>query len=141
MIQTFNPKELFVAVGGILLTGFAPQMIRVERDTTVAFENRGVEGEIARYLSEDRRGNIVITLLATSPSNLVLSTFINADELLGTNAFPVIIKDGGGQSLDVVVAPICWVLSHAPINYSNGVEVREWTIRSTSIRILEGRIA
>lgn len=140
MIQTFNPADLFVALGGVLLTGFAPQMLTVERDAPLARDERGVEGEIARYLSEDRRGNITFTLLGTSPSNLVLSTFINADELLGMNIFPVIIKDGADKSLDLVVAPLCWVNGHAPISYSNGVEVRTWTIRSSSIRILEGRI-
>ncbi len=139
MIQTFNPQDLFVAVGGALLSGFAPQAIAIERDNPLAFDERGVEGEIARYLSEDRRGNIVFTLLAISPGNLILSTFINADELMGVNIFPVVIRDGATNSLDLIVAPICWVNGHAPIRYSNGIEVREWTIRSTSIRILEGR--
>ncbi len=139
MIQTFNPQELFIATGGFLLTGFAEQVVRIERSAPVAFDERGTEGEVARYLSEDRRGNIVFTLLGTSPSNFILSTFINADELLGVNTFPVIIKDGGEKSLEIVIAPICWVQNHAPITYSKGVEIREWIIRSASIRILEGR--
>lgn len=138
-VQTFNPRELFIAIGGALLSGFAEQIVRVERDAPMAFDERGVEGEIARYLSEDRRGNITFTLLGTSPSNLVLSTFINADELLGVNVFPVIIRDGADDGLDLVIAPLCWVLRPAPMSYSKGVEVREWVIRSTSIRILEGR--
>ncbi len=140
MIQTFNPKDVFIAVGGALITGFAPQMVRVERSAPVAFDERGVEGEIARYLSEDRRGNITFSLLGISPGNLVLSTFLNADELTGVNVFPVIIRDGADNALDVVVAPLCWVSAPAPISYSNGVEIREWIIRSTSIRILEGRL-
>ncbi len=140
-VQTFNPNELFIAVGGVLLSGFAEQIVTVERDQPVAFDERGTEGEIIRYLSEDRRGDITFTLLATSPGNLVLSTFVNADELTGVQVFPVIIRDGAGNALDLVVAPLCWVRAHAPISYSKGVEVRPWVIRSTSIRILEGRIS
>ncbi len=139
-VQTFNPKDLFIALGGVLLSGFADQMVRIERDTPMAFDERGVEGEIARYLSEDRRGNIIFTLLGTSPGNLVLSTFISADELLGVNIFPVIIHDGSSdKSFELIVAPISWVSGYAPITYSNGIETREWTIRSTSIRMVQGR--
>jgi hypothetical protein len=139
MIQTFNPSEAFISVGGALLTGFAPQMVSVERDIPAVFDELGTEGEIARYLSNDRRGNIIFSLLATSISNTILSTFINADEVIGANIFPTIITDGASNSNELVVAPICWVLSHAPISYSNGVGIRNWTIRSTSIRITEGR--
>lgn len=138
-VQTFNPQELFISVGGALLSGFAEQIVRIERDNPVAFDERGVEGEVVRYLSEDRRGNITFTLLSTSPSNLILSTFINADELLGVNVFPALVKDGAANGLDIAVAPLCWVARHAPITYSKGIEVREWILRSSSIRILEGR--
>ncbi len=137
MIETFDPKDLLVSVGGLLLTGFASRMITVERDTHTVKDERGVEGEVTRYLSEDRRGLLTFTLLPYSPSNLGLSALINLDEITGATVFSVVIKDGRG--LDVVVAPVCWLRGHAKIDWSNGVDNRVWNVRSSSIRIVQGR--
>ncbi len=137
MIETFDPKDLLVSVGGLVLTGFAKRMLTVSRDEHTVRDERGLEGEIVRYLTEDRRGLLSFTLLPTSYSNLGLSALINVDELTGISVFPVIIKDARG--LDIVVAPLCWVKGHARIKWSNGVDERVWDIRSSSIRILQGR--
>lgn len=139
MIDTFDPNEVVVSVGGSLLGGFAPRMIRVARSTSTIRDERGVEGEIIRWLSDDRRGEIVVTLLGTSVSNLTLSALQNADELTGASVIPVIIKDTASNAVELVIASLAWIVGPAVISYSNGIELREWTLRSASIRVLQGR--
>jgi hypothetical protein len=139
LLSTYDPAEVAVSVGSSLLSGLAPQFISVSRSAVVARDELGTELEVVRWLLGDRRGDVEISLLATSPSNLVLSTFVNTDELMGTSVIPLIIKDLAGNSAELVVAPLCWVNQHAPITYSNGVAIRRWSLRTTSLRILQGR--
>ncbi len=140
MIQTFNPKELYVNAGGAVISGFASNMVSIQRDAPIARDTRGTGGEVIRWLTDNRMGTIIFSLLATGLGNAVLSTFGNLDELTGAQRFTVVIKDGAATSVELIAAPISWVQGHAQISYAKGVEIRTWTIRSSSIRILEGRI-
>ena len=133
-VANFHPKEVTVIVAGLIITGFAEQMLTVARSSAIVRDERGVEGEIIRYLAEDRRGEIGLTLLQTSASNPALFALVALDELTGSSVFHVIIIDRSGS--EVVVAPICWIEGPADITYSKGIETRAWTIRSTSVRII-----
>lgn len=133
LLGTFDPKDVAISVSGILMTGLADRMVIISRDNPVARSVRGVDGELARVLTDNRLGTIVLSLQQLSPSNLALSTLVNADELTGVGTFPVLVSDLRG--VDLVIAAAAYIGSFPRVAYSRGEEVREWTILALDLRI------
>lgn len=138
-IDTFDPKDVTVTVGTSLLSGFAESVVRVSRESNQVEDEVGADGDVARRITNDRRGSIVISLLQTSRANAILAALARADELTGTVIFPVTIKDQRGN--DLVVAASAWVQKHTDMSYRSGIETREWTLRSNNVQMFAGGAA
>ena len=120
-VQTYDPKDVFITVGGRILTGFAEEMITAERENPQVDDLAGAQGDVARVITNDKRGSITVTLLPTSPSNLILSDLVNADGVNGGNSvFPLIIKDNRGD--DSLSAEDAWITNPARVVYNKNVE-------------------
>ena len=130
----YDPKDIEVIVAGSILGGFANSKVTVKRDADIATDEVGANGDVARAINNDKRGEITITLLQTSKSNLVLSALAKADEFTGTGVFPVVIKDTRGN--DLHVAPQTWIKSYPETAYNKGVENRVWTLRTNNLQML-----
>lgn len=135
-VDTIDPKDVTVIVAGNIIEGFAQEQIVVERESNQVEDEIGADGDVARRITNDRRGTITITLLQTSRSNLFLSGLAVADELSGSVLFPVIVKDQRGN--DLHVAPNAWVQKMPRTSYRAGVESREWKIRTNYLNIFVG---
>lgn len=131
-LETYDPKDIEVIVGGLLIAGFAKEKVKVGRVTDGVSDEVGANGDVARVISNDKRGVITITLLQTSKSNAVLSGLYKADEYTGTGVIPVIIKDTRGN--DLHIAPQAWVTKVPDAVYNDGVSTREWVIRVANIQ-------
>lgn len=131
-VETYNPKDIDITVGGFIASGFADDKVTVKRDEDAWKDEAGADGEVVRYATNDKRGEIEITLQQTSSFNLTLSTLAKADELTGAGTIPVIVKDSRGN--DLHVAPTAWIVQIPEAKYSKGVQVRVWRIRTDNLQ-------
>lgn len=135
-MDTVDPKEVTVIVAGNIITGFGQDMIRVAREANAIEDEIGADGDVARRVTNDRRGTITITLLQTSRSNLFLSGLALADELSGNTTFPVAIKDQRGA--DKHIAASAWIRKMPETSYRAGIEMRVWEIRTNYLNMFVG---
>jgi hypothetical protein len=138
-VDTIDPKSVTVTVAGAIIEGFSPDMIKVARDSNQIEDEVGPDGDVARRVTNDRRGSITLTLLQTSRSNLVLSSLAIADELSGNILFPVIIKDQRGN--DLYIAATAWIRKMPEATYRAAVEHRVWEIRTNYLNMFVGGAA
>ena len=140
VVKVFDPELVSMIVGTKTMGGFADgTFIVCERITDTFTDTVGADREVARFKTGDSRGNINITLMQSSTSNGILSTFQSVDELSGTGVFPVLFKDGNGK--DVAAAAICWVVKPANMGVGKENQNREWTVRCANLIISHGGIA
>jgi len=135
-VDTYDPKEISVIVAGKVITGFAEDVVRVARESNQVEDEVGADGDVARRITNDRRGSFTITLLQTSRSNLILSGLARVDELSGDGIFPVIIKDLRGN--DLHIGANSWIQKQADSVYRSGIESREWVIRTNNLNTVVG---
>jgi Bacteriophage KPP10, Structural protein ORF10 len=136
-VDTYDPKEVSLLVAGKVITGYAQDtFIVVDRESNQVEDEVGAEGDVARRITNDRRGSITITLLQTSRSNLILSGLARVDELSGDGIFPVLVKDNRGT--DLHAAPNSWVQKMPQTTYRAGIESREWVIRTSNLQMVVG---
>jgi len=68
-MRTFDPKDVNVIVGGVVLTGFAEStFVTAERMEDMFTEYVGAKGEVSMSETSNNTGEVTITLEATSPS-------------------------------------------------------------------------
>ncbi len=138
-VQTFDPKDLAVTVDGQLLSGFGEELISAERDNPQVDDLAGAQGDVARVMTNDKRGSVTLTLLQTSPANLILSNLWNADGVDGANIiFPFLAKDNRGS--DVISAEDAWISEGPTVVYSKNVEERAWIIRCGKLDMVIGGV-
>ena len=135
-LSTYDPKEITVTVNGSILSGFSDDVVTVERAEDQVADAVGADGEVIRTMTNDRRGNIQISLLQTSSSNLVLSALANADEQTGGSVFPVLIQDNRGN--DIHVAAEAWIQKQPQAIYNKTNSPRVWVIRAADLRMVVG---
>lgn len=135
-VETYDPKDIIVIVAGKILTGFSNDKVTVQRVSNQVEDELGADGDVVRRITNDRRGEIVVSLLPTSLSNGVLTLLARADELTGNGIFPVIIKDNRGN--DLHTAPVSWIGKMANADYKNSIENRNWTFRSGELAMIVG---
>jgi len=139
MVDTYNPKDIDIIVGGFIASGFSDDKVTVRRDEDVWKDESGADGEVVRYATNDKRGEIEITLQQTSSFNFTLSTLAKTDELSGAGTIPVIVKDSRGS--DFHVAPTAWIVQIPEAKYSKGIQVRTWRIRTDNLQNFLGGAA
>lgn len=138
-VDTIDPKDVTVIVAGNIIEGFGEEQIAIEREANQIGDEVGADGDVARWVTNDRRGTITITLLQTSRSNLFLSGLAVADELRGDAPFPTLIKDQRGN--DIYFTADSWIRKMPRVVYKKGIEMRAWEIRSGHLNMFIGGAA
>ncbi len=143
-VQTYDPKDISVSVDGAVITGFAEEFLTAERENPQTDDGVGAQGDVVRVITNDKRGTVTLTLLPTSPSNLVLSDLVNGDADVpgegpdGDSVFPLIVKDNRGD--DLIGAEDAWLTGPARVVWNKTVEGREWSIRCAQLDMKVGGI-
>ncbi len=133
LLGTYDPTEQDVIFNGQLIDGFAPgTFIKVSRNEDGWSYQPSNSGGGSRSRNPNRSGRFEFTLLAASPSNAVLSSFAEADELSGEGVGEVFVQDRSTLSAKCR-AQNGWVVKIA--DYERAKEVGEvtWTIESDAI--------
>jgi hypothetical protein len=135
-IKTYNPKEVVVACGTHIVSGYADDsFISIEPNGDGITKKVGCDGEIARSISPDNTYKVKITLLQNSDSNSFLSNIADYDRATGNGLFPVLIKDLRGGLLFATEA--AWVIKKSPATRGKETNNREWEIDTASAVMTE----
>mgnify|MGYP002730694620 FL=1 len=135
-IKTYNPKEVVVACGTHIVSGYADDsFINIEPNGDGITKKVGCDGEIARSISPDNTYKVKITLLQNSDSNSFFSNIADYDRATGNGLFPVLIKDLRGGLLFATEA--AWVIKKSPATRGKETNNREWEIVTASAVMTE----
>lgn len=135
-IKTYNPKEVVVACGTHIVSGYADDsFISIEPNGDGITKKVGCDGEIARSISPDNTYKVKITLLQNSDSNSFFSDIADYDRATGNGLFPVLIKDLRGGLLFATEA--AWVIKKSPATRGKETNNREWEIDTASAVMTE----
>lgn len=135
-IKTYNPKEVVVACGTHIVSGYADdRFISIEPNGDGITKKVGCDGEIARSISPDNTYKVKITLLQNSDSNSFFSNIADYDRATGNGLFPVLIKDLRGGLLFATEA--AWVIKKSPATRGKETNNREWEIDTASAVMTE----
>ena len=128
-IKTYNPKEVTVAAGNHIVTGFADDsFISIEVNGDGISKKVGCDGEIVRSVSPDNTYKIKISLLQTSDSNTFFSNKVDQDRDTGDGMFALLIKDlKGGLVFSTEAA---WCTKKASVTRGKESNNREWEIET-----------
>lgn len=136
-LGTYVPSEVSISVAGHIVTGYTESsFVDIEySNDRITFE-KGADGEVARVITSDDSGMIMIKLQQTSASNDALSALFDADVISHSGAFPIIVRDNSGNTL--AGSDAAWIKQLPSVTYSNGVEQREWMITCGSLYMFVG---
>ena len=138
-VKTIDPKDYAVTADGNVITGFGDTLITAERQNPQVTSTAGAQGDVARAIVNDKRGNIVVTLLQTAPANLIFSKLMNKDGVDGGNSvFAFMDKDNRGD--DNIGSEDTYITLPPRTVFSNQVEMREWTLESAKLDVKLGGI-
>lgn len=136
-MRTYDPGLVAVILAGQQITGFADgTFIKVERLTDTFSSMAGADGQVARVRSRDKRGKVTITLLQTSPSNIVLAELVQLDEATGAGSSPFMVKDLTGTTQ--ASAPNAWVTRPADIERGKDLYSPEWVLEVDDLETFTG---
>ena len=130
-IKTYNPKEITIALGNHIVTGYAEDsFVTIDPNGDGVTEKIGCDGEIARSISPDDTYIVKISVLQTSDTNSFLQQKLDLDRKTGDGMFPVLIKDlKGGMVFSTEAA---WAIRAASRGYGKEAGNREWELHTGS---------
>ena len=131
MIKTYNPKEVTIALGNHIVSGYAEDgFITIDPNGDGVTKKVGCDGEIVRSVSPDDTYVVKIVLLQTSESNRYLQARLNEDRKTGDGLFPILIKDLKGGM--VFSSDAAWPIKSASRGFGKESSNREWEIHTGS---------
>ena len=136
-MKTYDPSKLSVIVGGFIISGFAEDsLVTVGRREDTFTLTMGADGEGTRSKTNDKSGDVKITLMQTSASNAILTAYAKADELQNAGVFSLLIKDDSGSS--IYSAEQAWVVKPPEAEFGKAATTREWSIQTDNLDWNEG---
>jgi hypothetical protein len=136
---SYDPAQVIVTVGGIILSGFSDgDHITARRAEDNYFTRVGADGGVARARNANKMGEFEFKLLQTSTANDLLSALFAVDDLVndGLTLVPVAVIDGSGRSL--AVATQCWLKTLPEGVFGKEVSERIWVLTAADLKIFHG---
>lgn len=130
MTTFFDPAQFPIVLGGVQMQGFSESnMCKFEFETESFSDVVGVDGDVTRSKSMDRRAKLTVYLMQTSPTNDLLSAMYNAGRV-GTNGGDVVaarVENVNGRL--VIAGPEAWIMDTPKPTYGKTAAEYEWVIR------------
>lgn len=125
----YSPEDVDVLLAGMFrVEGFVDgTFIHIQKDEPVYKTKVTADGIPTRVAVPNPLYTVSVSLASTSDSNQVFTRLVTVDTLTNSAKFPLIIKDRSGGS--VFFSGQSWIEGQANGTYSNGIEVRQWTIK------------
>ena len=126
-VHTYDPSEVIISIAGVPMEGFTDgtfcEIVRNEPTWNMVV---GADGIVTRGKTNNFSGTMTLTFKQSSPSNDVLSAFLNLDELTNTQVLPILVKDLSGNS--TYFSAQGWVSQFAASTFAKDISDRAWTI-------------
>lgn len=136
-VRTYDPKQILVAFGATVISGFAEgTFIKVTRNGQAFEKQKGADGTVDRVNKNATDFTVTITLKQTSPLNAILSGLMAADQISNLGVLPLTIKDNNGTGL--FEAPQAWIAKDPDAEFADGLSSREWTFETGPGAFLQG---
>ena len=136
-VRTYDPKEVIITIGGVPMSGFSDgTFLEVSRTEPTWNMVVGADGSVTRGKTNNFSGLVTLTLKQSSPSNDVLSGFMQLDELTNSAIVPVLIKDLSGNS--TYFSGQGWVMQYANSTFGKDINDREWSIQLATLDLFVG---
>lgn len=136
-LSTFDPKSVLVSIGGAIMSGFADgEFLSIIADNQQFSKVVGADGFTTRVKSNNYNGTLTLTLSQSSPSNDILSGFLNLDRISNLGIVPILIKDMSGTT--TLFSAQGWIQQFPDVTYSNEISNRAWTFDLVDIDIFIG---
>lgn len=132
--KVYNPKEVTIIFGPVIVTGFADgTFLSVDFNEDAFTLQVGTDGEGTRSKSNNDSATIAFTLMQSSDSNDLLSALHNIDKNTpsGDGIVPLLIKDLQGSSL--YTAETAWIRKAPTSEFAREAGPREWTIETDKL--------
>jgi len=138
-VKSYDPKEVVVTIGGVPMQGFADgTFVTINRISDAFTSVAGADGEIARAKSNDKRGELTLTLMQTSLSNDVLSGIAVIDENTNGGVVPVIVKDLSGTT--TYFSGTGWIRKVPDSEFGKEISNREWVLELADMDVFVGGV-
>lgn len=135
--RTYDPKSVSVIIGGFPISGFADgTFINAMRSNDAFTKTTGADGDTTRVKSNDKSGELTITLDQTSLSNDVLTSIALRDELANAGVVTIRIKDILGAS--TFVSATGWIRKIPEVEYGKETSTREWVFDMSDFEMFVG---
>jgi hypothetical protein len=137
--EQYDPEDYSVIFNGIPIEGFAEDdCIDIDFDSDGYKDAIGADGHVMRYKSCDQRATITFTLMATSPTNKILSAMYNADMKApnGMGVGPILIRDTRGVT--AFMGTSAWIQKMPKNTLGQKLGDREWKIRVARLEAVVG---
>lgn len=142
-LKTYDPKSVFVIVGGVQLGGFSENsVVKIHRNDDSFDVVIGADGSQHRRKTNNKSGTVTVSLMQSSGSNLFMSAMALLDENGGVSyginvagIFPLLIKD---NSLNLYTAQDAWIKKPPDGTYDLKATSREWVIETGELIWFEG---
>src|SRR5688500_18008985 len=107
-LTNYHPDQVVLSFMGVTFRGYAEgTFIEIEREEDGLIDYTGSLGEVCRTKNLNLVGEVVVTLMASSPVNDLLTAIALADQQSGLNYGPLICKDLNGTMR--CFSPEAWI--------------------------------
>jgi Protein of unknown function (DUF3277) len=138
-IKVYDPTQVGVIVGVSPMNGFAEDsMISIEMEDPQYVVSTDISGAPTRFKVNKSIAKVTIRLTQASPSNDLLSSYVEADRVNNAGVFPLMIKDNNGTSLFTSTA--AFVEQVPSMEFANENKNREWVIKATNVNKFIGGV-
>lgn len=126
-VQTYNPKDIMCLIGGMIMTGYAPDtFLDVEYNGDLFTLQKGAAGDSVRSMSNDLSAKVTLTLMSGSPSNAHLHGLMVADIASGTGTVPIEISDPSSRRK--LLGEGCWITKVPGFSGQTEHQPTEWML-------------
>lgn len=128
-VRSYDPKQIVIAFGPTVITGYAEgTFVKVARNGNAFEKSRGADGSVDRTNKNALDFTVTITLKQTSPVNAILSGLLLADQISNAGLLPLTIKDLGGATL--FSAAQAYIAKDPDQEFGDSLSSREWTFET-----------
>src|SRR5581483_3335630 len=129
ILHTYDGDQLMVYFNGNLIQGWDENDVCTIEQMSEGFTSVvGVDGEVTRSKTNDRRVKVTLKIMQSSAANATLSaihkTDLNAPNGAGVGAFKFVDLNGTSQAN----GDKAWITKYPDAAYSRTAKVREWVI-------------
>lgn len=137
-LNTYDPKQVNLVVAGQIMSGYAEDtFIEVSRNANSFELQMGADGDATRSRSNNKSGQLKLTLRQGSASNEALSALAVADEASNGSVFSFGLKDSSGTSL--YAAATAWIVKPADSAFAVKSGTRQWMIETDNLQAFIGK--